>query len=282
MLSSDNDPHLRVNGADRMANEEHLAQLKRGVAEWNAWRVANQNVLPDLSGADLRGIALFVNVGDAKLRRVNLNKVNLSKSDLSDADLREADLMDADVSEANLRGTNFSRANLRRSDFTKADLRGADLRSNKLTISILQRSDLRGAKFSAVTNLRGADVNGAKINRYDLECLENYGGLTQGDRMEMEIEDGVALLRASYSGFLQWLHLFALVTFLFPYVWFITIQWSKARFLAVPDDTWLPLWKALGLFIFNGGVDWHLGPNMHWSFVAFLFLLAYNIPCLSG
>ncbi len=45
----------------------------------------------------------------------------------------------------------------------------------------------------------------------------NYGGLTQGDRMEMEIEDGVALLRASYSGFLQWLHLFALATFLFPY-----------------------------------------------------------------
>ncbi len=57
----------------------------------------------------------------------------------------------------------------------------------------------------------------------------------------------------------------------------MVIQWSKARFLAAPDDTWFPLWKALGLFIFNGGVDWHLGPDMHWSFFAFLFLLAYNI-----
>ncbi len=106
-------------------------------------------------------------------------------------------------------------------------------------------------------NLAGAVVSGAKIDRYDLECLENYGGLTQGDRMEMEIEDGVALLRATYSGFLQWIHLFALATFLFPYAWFVTVQWSKAQFLAAPDDTWLPLWKALVWFIFNGGVDWH-------------------------
>ena len=260
-----------------MADEEHLAKLKQGVAEWNAWRSKNQNVRPDLSGADLRGIALFVNVGEVKLRRVNLRMVNLSKADLSDVDLREADLWESDVSEANLRGANLRDAILQGTNFSKTDLRGADLRSKNMGNSILQRSDLRGAKFSSVTNLRGADVYGAKINRYDLECLENYGGLTQGDRMEMEIEDGVALLRASYSGFLQWLHMFALVAFLFPYAWFVTSQWSKARFLAVPDDTWLPLWKALGLFIFNGGVDWHLGPNMHWSFVAFLFLLAYNI-----
>ncbi len=260
-----------------MADEEHLAKLKQGVAEWNAWRKANGDVRPDLSGADLRGIALFADVGPAEDRRMNLNKVSLSKADLSDADLREADLMDADVSEANLRGTDFSEANLRRTDFSKADLRGADLRTAKLGNSILRWSDLRGAKFSSVTKLTGADVRGAKINRYDLECLDNYGGLTQGDRMEMEIEDGVALLRASYSGFLQWLHLFALVTFLFPYAWFVTVQWSKAQFLAAPNDTWLPLWKALSLFIFNGGVDWHLGPNMHWSFVAFVFLLAYNI-----
>ncbi len=277
MLSSDNDPHLRVHGADRMADEEHLAKLKQGVAEWNAWRKANGNVRPDLSGADLRGIALFADVSSVEERRMNLSNVDLSKADLSDADLREAQLLDADVSEANLRGANLRDAILQGTNFSKTGLRGADLRSKNMGISILQWSDLRGAKFSSVTNLRGAVVNGAKINRYDLECLENYGGLTQGDRMEMEIEDGVALLRASYSGFLQWLHLFALVTFLFPYAWFVTIQWSKARFLAVPDDTWLPLWKALGWFIFNGGVDWHLGSNMHWSFVAFLFLLLYNI-----
>jgi hypothetical protein len=36
-----------------MANDEHVALLKQGVAAWNAWRDANANILPDLSGADL-------------------------------------------------------------------------------------------------------------------------------------------------------------------------------------------------------------------------------------
>jgi hypothetical protein len=92
----------------------------------------------------------------------------------------------------------------------------------------------------------------------------------------MEIEDGVALLRSAYSGFLQWVHLMALAMFVFPYAWFIAVQWSRARFLTPSDDTWIPLWKALFLFIYNGGVDWHLGWNLHWSFFTFLALLAYN------
>jgi hypothetical protein len=31
-----------------MANKEHLAILRQGVAAWNAWRAANPNVRPDL------------------------------------------------------------------------------------------------------------------------------------------------------------------------------------------------------------------------------------------
>lgn len=274
---SANSPFPRLSGVRRVADEEHLAKLREGVSEWNGWRQLNQDLRPDLTQAELRGCTLFTDEDLVHLRRVNLNNANLKKADLSGADLREAQLMYADVSEANLRGANLSSADLRGTNFSNADLRGADLRKASMGAVILQGSDLRGAKFSSKTNLEGAVVSGAKIDRYSLECLENYGGLTLGDRMYMEIEDGVALLRASYSGFLQWLHLFALATFLFPYAWFVTVQWSKARFLATPDDTWIPLWRALGLFIFNGGVDWQSGPNMHWSFVAFLFLLTYNI-----
>jgi uncharacterized protein YjbI with pentapeptide repeats len=47
-----------------MANEDHIAQLMRGVAAWNAWREENPDVQPDLSGADL---------GDEILREANLN-----------------------------------------------------------------------------------------------------------------------------------------------------------------------------------------------------------------
>jgi len=41
-----------------MANDEHVAMLKKGVAAWNAWRDENPSILPDLSEADLSGAIL--------------------------------------------------------------------------------------------------------------------------------------------------------------------------------------------------------------------------------
>lgn len=41
-----------------MANDLHLAQLKKGVKAWDKWRRRNFMLDPDLSGADLRGIEL--------------------------------------------------------------------------------------------------------------------------------------------------------------------------------------------------------------------------------
>jgi hypothetical protein len=37
-----------------MANEEHLAILKQGVAAWNAWRNEHPDTVPDLGGVHLR------------------------------------------------------------------------------------------------------------------------------------------------------------------------------------------------------------------------------------
>jgi uncharacterized protein YjbI with pentapeptide repeats len=36
-----------------MANDEHVAILKKGVDAWNKWRDENVNIRPDLSGVDL-------------------------------------------------------------------------------------------------------------------------------------------------------------------------------------------------------------------------------------
>jgi hypothetical protein len=36
-----------------MANDEHVALLKQGVAAWNAWREEDANIRPDLRGANL-------------------------------------------------------------------------------------------------------------------------------------------------------------------------------------------------------------------------------------
>jgi hypothetical protein len=66
-----------------MANEEHLAQFKRGKGTGHQWHSAHPEILPDLSEADLSG-----------------------------ADLCWADLRGADLSTAILVGTNLKEANL--------------------------------------------------------------------------------------------------------------------------------------------------------------------------
>ena len=36
-----------------MANDEHVAMLKKGVDAWNAWRKEKRDIRPDLSEANL-------------------------------------------------------------------------------------------------------------------------------------------------------------------------------------------------------------------------------------
>lgn len=40
-----------------MANQEHLDLLKKGVEGWNQWREEHPEIEPDLSGANLEGLA---------------------------------------------------------------------------------------------------------------------------------------------------------------------------------------------------------------------------------
>jgi uncharacterized protein YjbI with pentapeptide repeats len=91
-----------------MPNEEHVAVLRRGAAEWNAWR-AEHRVVPDLSRAALRGL-------------------DLSGFDLSGAELRGADLRGTNCSGAKLTGAHLEGANLFKAVLDGADLAGAFLR----------------------------------------------------------------------------------------------------------------------------------------------------------
>jgi uncharacterized protein YjbI with pentapeptide repeats len=56
-----------------MANDEHVAMLKKGVDAWNAWRDENPNIRPDLSEA---------NIGGANLEGADLSDANLSTANL--------------------------------------------------------------------------------------------------------------------------------------------------------------------------------------------------------
>jgi uncharacterized protein YjbI with pentapeptide repeats len=120
-----------------MANEEHLARLKKAIdagdmAAWRQWRQDNRDILLDLSGADLRQAKLF----DAALLWANLSRANLSGADLRQANLYEANLSGADLRQANLHGTFLGNA-----DLSKANLSGADL-----TGTALLGANLSGAK----------------------------------------------------------------------------------------------------------------------------------------
>jgi uncharacterized protein YjbI with pentapeptide repeats len=94
-----------------MANDTHLAVLKRGVAAWNEWRAAQPAMRPDLSSASLRGL--------------DLAKVDLSGADLSKADLRGTILSGAVLVDADLAGVNFFKAVLDGADLSRANLIGA-------------------------------------------------------------------------------------------------------------------------------------------------------------
>ena len=156
-----------------MANEEHLAILKKGVKEWNKWREENPVIRPDLRRAhlekrDLRGI----NFHNAILDRIYLNSANLSENDLSSASLGCSKLINADLSYANLKRTYFGEADLNNSNFKRADLYRADLKNANLSSANLQEAYLGEADLNE-TNLVGANLSGADLwrtNLVDAKC----------------------------------------------------------------------------------------------------------------
>ena len=110
-----------------MANEEHVAILKKGVAAWNEWRRENPDIRPNLSGANLR-------------------RAHLYGADLSGADLSRADLSEAGLSGADLSGADLSRADLSEAPPVSADLTGANLTGSRVYGVSVWRSKLEGAK----------------------------------------------------------------------------------------------------------------------------------------
>jgi hypothetical protein len=146
-----------------MANEEHVAQLMKGVDAWNAWREKNPVVRPDLSGVRLAEAYLQ----GANLSETNLGEADLYKADLRGANLRKAFLLRAGLLMANLNGGNLSRATihgvfLMQADLTEADLSCASVHETNLSRANLSGANLRCAQFLG-SNLSGANLSGAVL-----------------------------------------------------------------------------------------------------------------------
>jgi uncharacterized protein YjbI with pentapeptide repeats len=172
-----------------MANDEHVALLKKGVEGWNAWRHENhrrfiiEDVKPDLTLADLWLARLgSVNFHSANLSGANLSETDLSKAILADANLSGANLRKANLREANLMdacldGAKLDEANLSEALLGGADLIGASLRRTILKKANLSQANLTGANLSKATleaaslaaaNLSGADLREASLRETEL------------------------------------------------------------------------------------------------------------------
>ena len=142
-----------------MANEEHLAILKKGVKVWNAWREENPLIKPFLEHEG------YDDDGDEDLSGANLSEANLSGANLKGAYLREAILRGADLS-----GASLSRADLSGASLSGADLSGADLVWTNLGGADLSGADLSGAGLFRA-GLWRAELNGANLSGADLSAV---------------------------------------------------------------------------------------------------------------
>jgi uncharacterized protein YjbI with pentapeptide repeats len=206
-----------------MANEEHwrllreaanqeLKQQGAGRELWNNWRIANPEVIPDLSGVvcpvTSQGSGLHLVGSGIKLVGFDFSKANLSNSffsmanfegaNFSQSDFTNATLCWGNLSRANLQGANLKKINLNEADLVRADLSNADLKEASLGKAnfkgaILRGADLREAilhyaDFSRPINakiadtelseaynrasLRGANLSGADLFKADLSGAE--------------------------------------------------------------------------------------------------------------
>src|SRR5215831_5361102 len=132
---------LNPSGGASMANDEHVAMLKKGVRAWKAWRNENPDICPDLGRA------------------------HLSYANLSEADLIGADLSWANLSEADLIGANLGRANLS----------GADLIGANLTDAILRQTVFENVTLTRVKGLDHCEHSGPSA--LDFQTLQKSGPL---------------------------------------------------------------------------------------------------------
>ena len=162
-----------------MANDEHVAMLRKGVAAWNEWRDQNASIQPDLAGADLFGANLIgadlrsASLTGACLIDTDLSKALLSRAVLlraicsSETDFSGARLVYADLSGLNLNGVRFIEANLNGASLRGANLIGANFYAADLVRADLTAADLTGASLQAArlmnTEFSGANLTGCRV-----------------------------------------------------------------------------------------------------------------------
>jgi len=167
---------LNPSGGASMANDEHVAMLRKGVDAWNAWRDENPNVFPDLSRENLTNAHL----PRANLFGATLIEANLTGADLSRARLIFANLIGAKLTGANLSGADLILTSLSGANLTDAILIGTILFRAKLTDANLTEARLHRTVFAStvLTKVKGLDqCHHVGPSSIDFQTLERSGPL---------------------------------------------------------------------------------------------------------
>lgn len=150
-----------------MTIQEHVEILRRGPRTWNAWRVENPSIVPDLAGFSL-------SIGDRQMGPMNGGPINLSRTQMTDAVLYFATLTGADMRGSDLTNADLRGARLEGVDLTGADLAGAQLDGASLAGAVLKATNLCGACLADVRGLTTDQIDEAEgdlgtVLPYDLE-----------------------------------------------------------------------------------------------------------------
>jgi uncharacterized protein YjbI with pentapeptide repeats len=174
-----------------MANREHLAKLREGPEAWNQWREEQEDVVPDLSGADLNWADLSgADLSGADLIEADLSAADLSGAHLSRAHLSHMHLFGADFGGANLSGAHLIQTDLFGAKLTRAHLSSANLYGADLNLANLSEANLREANLSRA-HLSGANLSAADLTRATLaETVLGNANLSEAKGLDTCIHGG--------------------------------------------------------------------------------------------
>ncbi|WP_069790486.1 pentapeptide repeat-containing protein [Cyanobacterium sp. IPPAS B-1200] len=164
---------------------QHLKMLT-SVHEWNFWRKANPDIIPELRAVDLShrnldGINLKgVNLREANLTGASLNnanctganfhRANLSKLTMKDAEAHKASFNDTNLYQAVLNGSDLSQATIRNSNLVEAKMVGCYFIKTNFTDSKLNEADLSNSYLTEAI-LIGTKFIDANLTQVDLSSV---------------------------------------------------------------------------------------------------------------
>ncbi len=156
-----------------MANEEHLNILRRGSDIWNAWRVANRDIRPELRQVDfeheLRSGTDYYGVAD------------LSGFDFSGCDLHGIVWRNSIIDNCSFDDCQINYADLCFSNFLNCTFRGTSMRVTKIGSASFDECTFQNADLSYCsaeeTSFRGSSISDSFLNHVQLVKADLSGAV---------------------------------------------------------------------------------------------------------